>query len=81
MTLTDDELKLELARLLPEHIDVARPPGTLSLVWHDIGVVRETEMLYLCYLLRVKYSLNIGVGWSEPWQEQVRLASVCVRRA
>ena len=58
----DDELKSELARLLPEYVITTRD-------WIES---KPSEMLEICYLIRVKYELPILVGWNEPWQEQAR---------
>ena len=80
--MTEDELRVELARLLPEQIravaqtspDEDGDLGTLFW-WNDENnkwLIGDTEWPYVCYLIRVKHQVTISVGWSEPWQGQAR---------
>jgi len=71
--ISDDELQAELAWLLPDQIRVLQ--SSPDLFWWKYKAdcaVLDTEWPYVCYLVRVKYSLPVLVGSNEPWQEQAR---------
>jgi len=71
--MTDLELQLALAKLMPEVLGIETAGSDTFVSWRDSGdVVREKEWLHVCWLVRVKYVLPLAVGCNEPWQDQAK---------
>lgn len=69
--MSDLELQIELAKMIPEKIY-----GGVSFPFYWIvdkiprDLIRDTEWLHACWLIRVKHMMPLHVGSQEPWQEQ-----------
>ena len=53
-----DELKLELAKLMPRIVRI-NPAGLIGLFWRDRDLmIQDSELLYLCFLIECEMSLD-----------------------
>jgi len=52
MNYTDEQLKQVLAKMIPETCYMTQPDNKL-LAWKDGHLVRDTELLHLCWLVEI----------------------------
>jgi len=79
MNYTDEQLKQVLAKMIPETCYMTQPDNKL-LAWKDGHLVRDTELLHLCWLveegLENKLNLNyynlIVLDPHASWQQRVK---------
>lgn len=76
MNYTDEQLKVALAKMLPETVCYCSPQGTRGLHWLPRNntdlyhySVRDTELLHLCWLVE-DYGCDT-VPFNASWQQRV----------